>query len=115
MRWVEAVQQSEFVRCTGAARCILRGDPHHRLHVVHNPSIRIWQRANESTPQKSIKRSAGITSVQELLEQLWDRRTGKIVNAHAMGRPHDDRLRCRSRRPIQGAKNEDLQFGPLSY
>jgi hypothetical protein len=71
-----------------------------RLDRIHT-HLAACQRVH---PQKSIKRSAGITSVQELLEQLWDRRTGKIVNAHAMGRPHDDRLRCRSRRPIQGAK-----------
>jgi len=37
-------------------------------------SIRTWLRANESAPQKEHRRTAGITSVQELLEQLWDRR-----------------------------------------
>jgi hypothetical protein len=41
-------------------------------------------------------------------------RTNVSMPQHAMGRPHDDRFRCQSRRPIKELQNADLQFGPLS-
>ena len=57
----------EIAMKTGQAQSLRAG------HVIAFPrggDDPLWLRANESTPQKSIKRSAGITSVQELLEQL---------------------------------------------
>jgi hypothetical protein len=57
------------------------------------------------TFQKSMNRAAGITSLQELLKQLWDRRAiGLTVDAPALDSLIDeDRFRCQSQRQIQGA------------
>jgi hypothetical protein len=63
--------------------------------------------------QKGINRSAGITSLQELLKQLWDRRAiGLTVDAHALDSLIDeDRFQCRSQRQIQGATECKFTFG----
>ena len=39
---IEAVHQSEFVRCAEAGRCFLTGHTYHRLHVVQNDSSDVF-------------------------------------------------------------------------
>ena len=65
------------------------------------------------TFQKSMNRAAGITSLQELRKQLWDRRAiGLTVDAHVLDSLIDeDRFRCRSQRLIQGTAKCKSTFG----
>jgi hypothetical protein len=77
-------------------------------------SIRIWLRANESTPQKGISVQLGSRSFKNHLSNCGIVATGQMVNAHAMGRL--TMTVSGSRRDVQSKElqNADLQFGPLS-
>jgi hypothetical protein len=78
-------------------------------------SIRIWLRANESTPQKGISVQLRSRSFKNDLSNCGIVATGQIVNAHATGRL--TMTVSGASRDVQSKElqNADLQFGPLSY
>jgi hypothetical protein len=72
-------------------------------------SIRTWLRANKFAFQKSIGGRLGSRSFKNHLSNCGIVASGLTADAHAVGRPHDDR-------DVQSKElqNAELQFGPLS-